>query len=470
MAHPEIGWHELKRRLRRLVAVGRRSASPELPTTISVTVPVVGEVDALAFFESGRAERFFWRGREGRTLAGLGSTARLTGRGPDRFKEARAAWHKLCRRVLVDGPEEIPLALPVCFAGFAFDSGQHINQWQDFPDGLIILPRYVLNLEEDASWLTANVNIYPSSDPEAEAERVFVDLQEILAEGSSVDSIRPCWGGVTVEADTGRFETIIACAVQEIRSSALRKVVLAREVTAHAESPIEPAVVLANLLRDFPDCTTFAFQPGKSCFLGATPELLVRRRGQLAEVDCIAGSTRRGGDETEDVWLADALAVDAKEREEHDLVLTAVRDTLAPLCNSISSPAEPAVMKMSNIQHLYTPVVGELTRDTGVLTLTDLLHPTPAVGGVPRDASLERIRAHEPFDRGWYAGPIGWLDAREDGDFAVAIRSALICGERAFLHAGCGIVAESDVERELAESVLKLQPILRILQGSTSKR
>jgi isochorismate synthase EntC len=126
-------------------------------------------------------------------------------------------------------------------------------------------------------------------------------------------------------------------------------------------------------------------------------------------------------------------------------------------------------MKMSNVQHLYTPLVGDLTRDTGVLVLADLLHPTPAVGGVPRDASLERIRAHEPFDRGWYAGPIGWLDAREDGDFAVAIRSALICGERAFLHAGCGIVAESDVQRELAESVLKLQPVLRILRGSKSK-
>lgn len=432
-------------------------------------MPVVGEVDALAFFESARAERFFWRGRGDRTLVGLGQTARLTGRGPDRFKEARAAWHELCRRMLIDGPEEILLAQPVCFAGFAFDSGQHSDRWQDFPDGLIVLPRYVLNLEEDVSRLTVNVNIYPSSDPDGEVERVFADLQEILVDSPADDRSRRCWGGVSVEADAGLFETTVARAVQEIRSGALRKVVLAREVTVRADGPIEPAVVLAGLLRDFPDCTAFAFQPRKDCFLGATPELLVRRRGRLAEVDCLAGSIRRGEDETEDAWLAGVLAADAKEREEHDLVLTAVRDTLSPLCSVISSPDEPAVMKMSNVQHLYTPIVGELTRDTGVLVLADLLHPTPAVGGVPRDASLERIRAHEPFDRGWYAGPIGWLDAREDGDFAVAIRSALICGERAFLHAGCGIVAESDVQRELAESVLKLQPVLRILQGSTSK-
>jgi isochorismate synthase len=258
---------------------------------------------------------------------------------------------------------------------------------------------------------------------------------------------------------------VVRDTLREIRGSAVEKVVLARQVTARAERSIDAAAVLRRLREGYPQCTVFAFARGDACFLGATPERLVRLEGRAVRADPLAGSAARGATEDEDRRLGDALLADEKERREHGLVVGAVRDALEPVCSHLDVPETPELLRMPNVQHLHTPIRGVLAGEASILELVERLHPTPAAGGLPRDAALSLIRRYEPFDRGWYAGPVGWVDGGGNGEFAVAIRSALLRGHEALLYAGCGIVAGSDPEREYAESCLKLRPMLWALNG-----
>ncbi|HEY5640241.1 MAG TPA: isochorismate synthase, partial [Dehalococcoidia bacterium] len=232
-----------------------------------------------------------------------------------------------------------------------------------------------------------------------------------------------------------------------------------------------------RLVEGYPHCTVFAFARGDSCFLGATPERLVRvdrpaldgrDAPSMVRADCLAGSARRGATEEEDWRLGESLRADPKELHEHAVVVQALRDGLEPLCSRLDIPEAPGLLRLPNVQHLHTPIEGVLSTERGVLELVERLHPTPAAGGLPRDAALPLIRQLESFDRGWYAGPVGWVDGRGDGEFAVAIRSALIRRQEAFLYAGCGIVAGSDPEREYSESCLKLRPMLWALNGNAT--
>jgi isochorismate synthase len=195
--------------------------------------------------------------------------------------------------------------------------------------------------------------------------------------------------------------------------------------------------------------------------------MLVRLEGGVVRADCVAGSAPRGGNEIEDDALGARLLNDDKERREHAMVVRGLTGALEDFCSTIEAPAEPSLRKMANVQHLYTPVSAQTEGNRHILELVERLHPTPAVGGLPARRALCLIDRHERFSRGWYAGPIGWMDARGNGEFAVALRSALLNDRRAFLYAGCGIVAGSDPAREYEESQLKLQAMLWALNGSS---
>jgi isochorismate synthase len=260
--------------------------------------------------------------------------------------------------------------------------------------------------------------------------------------------------------DRARWMRSVARLRRRMSAGDVAKVVLAREVTLRADRAFDDAAALARLREGYPNCTIFAWRRGGATFMGASPERLVRLEGRTVRTACLAGSTKRGATPMEDAELAAALLADRKERREHELVVGAVTDALAPICERVEAPREPAVAQMPNVQHLCTPVTATLRDGESALDVAQRLHPTPAVGGVPRDAALRLIGQEEPFDRGWYAGVVGWTDASEDGDFAVAIRSALVRGDEARLYAGCGIVAESDPAREHDESTMKLRPML----------
>lgn len=257
----------------------------------------------------------------------------------------------------------------------------------------------------------------------------------------------------------GWWEHAVEVALDEIAAGHIEKVVLAREVLVEADTPFDPRTVLRRLRSQQPGCILYA----DAGFVGATPELLVRRAGTAVESRPMAGTAP--GSVAADV--AAQLSASGKDAREHRFVVDAVRDTLAPLVASIEVPDTPVVEHFGSLAHLATPIVGVL-RDPGdaapsALDLARRLHPTPAVGGTPTDAALDAIRRLEPFDRGPYAGPVGWVDARGDGAFAVALRGAELSGTKALLRAGAGIVAGSDPESEWAETVAKLEPMLRAL-------
>jgi isochorismate synthase len=266
-------------------------------------------------------------------------------------------------------------------------------------------------------------------------------------------------------APPGRFEEAVAAAVERIRAGDLEKVVLAREVTAEAPTAHDPGALFEALRELFPSCFCFCDGSPEGAFLGASPELLARRRGAGVATVALAGSTRRSADPAVDDHLGEQLLHSAKDRSEHEIVARRIERTLRPRSVWVETDAEPVLIKVANIQHLATPIHAYFADPVSALELAALLHPTPAVGGEPREASLELIDELEGMDRGWYAGPVGWMDAAEDGEFCVALRSALLRDRVAHLYAGGGIVADSDPAAELAETEIKLEALLPLLAG-----
>ena len=249
----------------------------------------------------------------------------------------------------------------------------------------------------------------------------------------------------------------IALAAKAIRDGRLRKVVLAREVVVEADRPHDVRSVLHRLRHGYPSCMVFSVDG----FVGASPELLVSRAGDVVRSQPMAGTAPRSGDPSADARLAAALLASAKDREEHQITIDVAHDTLLPWCSYLDALAEPTVVPVANVQHLATMVEGRLSSPApSALTLARALHPTPAVGGSPTEEALLVMAELEGLDRGRYAGPVGWVDGAGNGRFAVGIRSAEISGTTARLFAGVGVVADSDPDAELAETRVKLQALL----------
>jgi isochorismate synthase len=223
------------------------------------------------------------------------------------------------------------------------------------------------------------------------------------------------------------------------------------------------SAVLRRLAAGAPESTVVAVTRGARTFLGATPERLVSVTGRSFRTVALAGSARRDADPAVDERLAAELLASEKEHEEHRIVVDVLRAALAPVATRLDIDEAPSVVRLRTIQHLRTAIEGELGAPGGLLGLVERLHPTPAVGGAPRELALEMIGEQEGLDRGWYAGPVGWLDAAGDGEFVVAIRSGVVAGRLASLFAGCGIVADSDPVREWDESTNKLRALANAL-------
>jgi salicylate biosynthesis isochorismate synthase/menaquinone-specific isochorismate synthase len=261
------------------------------------------------------------------------------------------------------------------------------------------------------------------------------------------------------------YERSVAAAIERIRQRELEKVVLAREVVVEAPQAHDPAAVFGALREVFPSCFCFCCGSPEGAFLGASPELLIRRAGASAATVGLAGSTRRSADPAVDDHLGEQLLRSPKERREHEIVVRRIERSLRPHSVWVEAAPEPGLVKVANIQHLGTPIHAQLAEPRSAIDLAGRLHPTPAVGGEPRDLALIAISELEELDRGWYAGPVGWMDAAEDGEFCVALRSALLRDRTAHLLAGAGIVADSQPDAELAETELKLGALLPLIAG-----
>jgi isochorismate synthase len=261
------------------------------------------------------------------------------------------------------------------------------------------------------------------------------------------------------------YEKAVAAATDRIRAGELRKVVLARTIEVEAGRALDPRRLAHRLRAVNPDAYTFAMPVDGGVLVGATPELLVSRRGLAVDSNPLAGSAPRSGDLDEDRANADALRASAKDREEHALVVDAVLATLRPLCDQLTWDLEPVLLETPNVWHLSTRVAGRLKEPApSALALALALHPTPAIAGTPTEAALSAIAELEAFDRGAYAGPVGWVDADGDGEWAIALRCALLDGDHATLYAGAGIVAASDPAAEADETERKFRAFLDALR------
>ncbi|WP_322511432.1 isochorismate synthase [Chloroflexus sp.] len=448
----------------------RRARALGRPVLVSVTTQV-GLRDPLALFARGAGvthNRFFWSvPAAGFELTGLGAAWSFTPPPQaNRFSASAAAWRQLVAEAVIDADPDLPVWGPIAVAGFRFDPDQPASElWRDYPPALLVVPRLLIARHGEVTTLTVNGMVDERSSTFALGAAAARRLQALI--GLPWRPRRqPIDLQVDVSLDPEEWKAIVADAIADLRAGALEKVVLARAVRLRGAEPFDTAATLDLLRRDYPHTFVFAVARGGRTFLGASPERLVSLRDGRVAASALAGSAPRGKTPAEDAALAEALLQSAKDRAEHAFVVQMIQAALAEYCDNVQAPVAPEIMRVRNVQHLFTPVTACIKPGFDIFDLVGRLHPTPAVGGKPSSAALAWIRSRERLDRGWYAAPVGWVDARGDGEFAVALRSALIGRREATLFAGCGIVAASDPERELAETRIKLRAMLGALGAS----
>ena len=431
------------------VAAHRRTAGRG--AFVALTLPTT--VDARRLLDDPRAHGVvasYERPEQGLALVAVGEAGRVAapwGAGPSVLR-AQA-------RTLLDGPTggDLPGLHPRLLGGFRFNPGAAPSTpWQAFGAGWLVLPRilFVSSGESNAAILA----------PGAEAR----ELERLVQHASAAPVEAPTAAlHIEVPVDRQRWCDSVATIAAEVRAGAYEKAVLASTMTLAGDGPISVGRALGRLRSAYPDCHVFTMTSGDATFLGASPELLVSLVGGQARSLGLAGSTRRGADAAEDDRLGAALLASAKDRIEHETVVRAIRERLEGATDDLRAPNQPGLRKLRNIQHLATEITGHVRVGVDILDLVERLHPTPAVCGWPADRARAVIAAHEAFDRGWYSGPLGWLDGAGDGEFAVALRSAVVEGERAYLFAGNGIMGDSDPQAEFAEVQLKFRPIAEAL-------
>ena len=459
----------LRERCERAVRRARRDGGQVLA---AVTVPVAPTVDpsAVAFTSRRPDEPWFCfeqPDRGGAALAALGCVKHLAGRGPRRFQQTAAAWRELAGAAEADAPDGPAGAGPVAVGGFAFaDDGGDAPHWAGFEAADVIVPEVALARRGGDVRLTLAVLAAADDVPEELVARLEARARELS--DAPLPLLDPAPAGrfrIASIAPPEHYEAAVARAVEEIRAGDFEKICLAREVAVHAPADHDAAAVFGVLRAAFESCYVFCAGRGDAAFIAASPELLVRREGLRASTVALAGSTRRSADPAVDDHLGEQLMQSEKDREEQEIVTRRIARALRPHAVWVAAPEEPAIVKVANIQHLATPIRAQLTHPRSVIELAGLLHPTPAVGGEPHAPSAKRIPALEGLDRGWYAGPVGWTDANEDGEFCVALRCALLRGREARLYAGVGVVRDSEPAAELAETEVKLGALLPVLSG-----
>lgn len=419
-----------------------------------------------AILRDAPVPRTVWAGPEETTVATAGAAAVLTATGPARFRHLRSAATDLFATTDVDTAEgPLPDGVgPRLIGGGSFHPDHDsMPPWTDYPAARFILPEVLYAQTPGGSYLLG-MAYGPEADPIAVEDRLDATARRL----ERTDPTPPSLPTVTaIDRPTTRsaWADQVERALSRIRDGTLQKVVLAQALHAQLSDRLDPVDVLEQLSDRYPACYRFSIEPTEeTAFFGATPERLVSLTGRQVRTEALAGSVGRGTSPDEDAALEEALRDSGKDQHEHALVVDAIRDQLAPYAARVDT-GDQGVRRLASVQHLHTPITADLAADEHILSLVDALHPTPAVGGLPPAEAQSTIRAIEPFDRGWYAAPIGWFDANGEGTFAVSIRSALTTDRTATLFAGAGIVADSDPDDEWEEVQLKYRPILDALDA-----
>ncbi|MDX6635425.1 MAG: menaquinone-specific isochorismate synthase [Solirubrobacterales bacterium] len=439
-------------------------------TLVSVTSEVdVADPCAVVFASRLASDRWFCWEQPDRefALAGLGVAHEASSRGGDRFGDVAEECLRIGAGAVLDEPRGLPAgAGPVWLGGFAFDAdGGKSTTWASLPPASLVLPEVSICRRAGRKFLTVNAVVQPSADAEKLGERLAARLASLRPDTPLplLDPHPTAHAGIRSARPPREFEAAVEGATSRIAAGEMSKVVLAREVIVSAAAAHDPAALFGAMREQFPACFCFCCGTPEAAFLGASPELLVRRAGASVSTVALAGSTRRSSDPAVDDHLGEQLLRSDKDRREQRIVAERIVRALRPHAVWVEAAAEPEIVKVANIQHLATPVIAQMAEPHSAIELAGLLHPTPAVGGEPWPSAASAIADLEGMDRGWYAAPVGWMDATEDGEFCVALRSALLRDREAHLFAGVGVVAGSDPAAELAETEVKLGALLPLL-------
>jgi isochorismate synthase len=440
--------------------------------------------DGLEIFDgAGEEERFYWeRPDEGWSLAALGAAQVVEASGADRFRAATRASREIFSAIHLAGEPGPRRTGALLVGGFAFSETPSASPspaaspiWSGFPPCRLVLPELLFAREGDRMWCTVVRRIDPGADVERESRAMLTRLRERSGEPyrtlSAAERCAPAPTGerqapsyvASADRTHAEYRARVDAALRDIAAGDLEKVVVARSIDLRHNAPLDPGALLDDLRAIYPTCTSFAVGRPGGVFLGATPEHLVRLENTRVETAAVAGSAPRGRNPEDDARLGRELCESKKEQAEHAVVVRALREALDDCCEALDVPEAPRLQRLGEIQHLETPITGTLRNGQSILELVERLHPTPAVGGAPRAAALAWIARREDLDRGWYAGPVGFVDADGGGDFCVALRSALLRGSEARLFAGAGIVDGSIPDAELQETRLKLRGMLASL-------
>ena len=468
----------------RALLSGADGVADDAPRLVAATVPIP-PIDPIALYsaavESGEEAALLTRQADDVSFVGVGAAWAIGPEGPARFRVAEAAWQALLSdarlsvaaggRPSADGQTTDGAGGPVLLGGLGFTgrTPDPEDPWGPFGAASLVLPSILVASTRDGTWLTGSL-VERADD--AASDRLESTFERLA--GRARD-LTPNLGGITArpvstplrivheQPDAAGWDHLVGLFAGAVGRGRLDKVVLARRVDIASPLEFDVPNALRRLAMSAPESTIYAFRRGGRTFLGATPERLVRTEGRRFWSAAIAGTVARGDDAAADAALAAEVLASEKEREEHGVVVATLREQLAPITSELRISETPRVLPLRHVQHLVSDVEGTLLERVGLLQLAERLHPTPAVGGEPRDLALALIEEHEGFDRGWYAGPIGWLGADGDGELSVALRCGIVERTKATLFAGCGIVADSDPRREWEESTIKLRAVASAL-------
>lgn len=451
--------------------VGCQQLSIEKHSTQIVSLSLeIPPIDPLAALEvlGYRSQLYFYFEKAGKSeaLAAVGAALSFTTFDPARFAQVRDFICSCQNRIISEGALHLPFAGAHFFCSFTFFADVEASE-KDFPAATVFLPRWQVARRKNCCVFVANLALAPDSNLETLSQSTWLLLQKLCSANYSLTD-----AAANSEKnykffllnDSDKFQTAVRSALDSIQANHYKKIVLASTIDAFAETRFQIIPSLNNLRRLHPDCYIFGTGNGKGKnFIGASPERLVHIHNQVLVTDALAGSAPRGKTAAEDKEIGERLLKDEKERHEHQIVIDFIVERLSHLglVPQLSLPAR--LLKLSNIQHLWTPIIAQVPTDVSILEILAELHPTPAVAGFPREIACQEIRRYETFDRGLYAAPLGWIDRFGNGEFIVGIRSATIEGDRARLYAGAGIVEGSIPEKELTEVQLKLQALLKAL-------
>ncbi|MDQ0273836.1 isochorismate synthase [Cytobacillus purgationiresistens] len=458
---------ELKEGIQKAIVKAKDLKRPILVSEVQA----IEQVEPLSFFATGSqdyfGERFFWKDSSDEIfIVGIGISKDIqSDQATDRFFHVKKEWNGFLDDSIIINPFDIEGTGPAMFGGFTFDPLKGKTKlWEKFSDSTFHIPKFMYSMIKGQAYLTTNI-VCTQHDDVSLLHKVWTERNHMMSNLAEAPYNSENLLLSQTEIHPEQWMNTVDQVVGELKSEEMKKVVLARETRLRYEDPIKIEAVLANLLEYQKNSFIYAYESNGDCFIGASPERLVKKQGKNLFTTCLAGSIKRGQNQADDDVLGQELLTDEKNLEEHQYVVDMIKAAMEQVSVKVKLPDQPRLMKLRDIQHLYTPVTAEANADSSILQLIERLHPTPALGGVPRTKAVEKIRELESLDRGMYGSPLGWLDYKGNGDFAVALRSGLIQQNEASIFAGCGVVKDSTAESEYQETKIKFRPMLSALGG-----